>query len=151
MSGRLSNQAQNDLMLLLFNNTAWSTVGGSGGIPGSSPAGSFYCALHTADPTAAGNQSSSEAAYTGYARQAVARSSGGWTVSGSSPTSATNTAAITFPLCTGGAETETWFSIGVSPSGATEALFQGPLSPSLNVSNGIIPSFAIAACVCTMD
>jgi hypothetical protein len=38
-------------------------------------------------PTDAGSQTSSEATYTSYARVAVARTTGGWTVSGTSPTS----------------------------------------------------------------
>jgi hypothetical protein len=67
------------------------------------------------------------------------------------PTTAENVAAITFPACTGGSETETWFSVGVAVSGATVALFQGPLTSSLAVSSGITSSFAIDALTCTMD
>jgi len=151
MSGRLANTAQSDLMKLLFQNTAWANVGNAGGLLGSSVAGSFYVSLHTADPGAAGSQTTSEAAYTSYARVAVARSTGGWTVSGSSPTSVTNAAAVTFPAATGGSETETWFTVGRDSSAAGEALFQGPLTSSLAVSSGITPSFAIGACTCTMD
>jgi hypothetical protein len=151
VSGRLGNAAQNALMLLLFNNTAWANVGNTAGLQPSGAAGSLFVALHTADPGAAGTQATSEAAYSGYARQAVARSSGGWTVSGSSPTGATNTAAVTFPASLSGPETEANFSVGLQASGATQYMFTGPLTSSLVVNSGITPSFAISACTCTMD
>ena len=152
MSGRLSNASQSDLLKLLFQNVAWANVGNTAGLQPSSAPGNFYIALHTADPGAAGNQHTSEANYTSYARQGVARSSAGWVISGSSPTAATNAAVIAFPACTGGSETETWFSLGVDVSSLTgEALFQGPLTASLAVSSGITPSFAIGALTCTMD
>lgn len=151
MSGRMPNSFQNSIMLLLFNNTAIANVGSVAGLQPSSSAGSLYVGLNTADPGAAGTQATSEAAYTSYARQAVARSGAGWTISGSSPTSAQNTAAVTFPACTGSSETETWFTVGLQSSGATVAMFQGPLTSSLAVSSGITPSFAIDACTCTID
>jgi hypothetical protein len=146
----MSNTAESDLLLLLFNNTTWSNVGNSGGLAGSGAAGSFYVSLHTATLSGASNQSTSEAAYTSYARVAVARSSGGWTKSGSSPTQVANTAAVTFPACTGGSETETYFVIGRDSSSTGEVLWYGTLTSSLAVSNGITPSFAIGALVATL-
>ena len=77
-----SNSSENNLMLLVFNNTAWANVGNAGGLLPSSVAGSFYISLHTADPGETGSQTTSEANYTGYARVGVARSSAGFTVSG---------------------------------------------------------------------
>lgn len=136
MSGRIGNSAQSDILKLIFQNTAWANVGNTAGLQPSSAAGSFYVALHTADPGAGGTQATSEAAYTGYARVAVARSSGGWTLTGSSPTTSENTAAVTFPACTGGSETETWFSIGTQVSGATEYIYAGPLGVNTTIAAG---------------
>jgi len=106
-----------------------------------SPLTNLYVSLHTADPTAAGNQGSSEAAYTGYARVAVARTTSGWSITGET---ITNVGAINFPACTGGSETETYVGVGVS--GTTHdsgtLLWSGPLTSSLAVSNGITPSIA---------
>jgi hypothetical protein len=147
----LSNAAQTSILELLFENTAYANVGNSGGIQPSSAAGSFYIALHTASPGEGGSQSTSEAAYTGYARVAVSRAPGSWTLTGSSPTTIENAAAITFPACTGGSETETYFSIGLESSGATPILVYGSLTSSLAVSNGITPSFAINALTCTAN
>lgn len=146
-----SNTTESDLLLLLFNNTNDALVGDATGLRGSTTAGSFYIALHTADPGEAGDQTTSEATYTGYARVAVARTSGGWTISGTAPTQAANAAAINFAACTGGSNTITHFSVGVASSGASKIIYSGALTASLAVSNGITPSFAIGALVCTED
>lgn len=146
-----ANTAEADVLKLIFQNTNWANVGDATGLRGSSTAGSFYISLHTANPGQAGNQTTSEAAYTSYARQAVARSSGGWTVTGSNPTTAENAAAISFPQCTGGSETETYFVVGRDSSGNGEILLYGALTSSLAVSNGITPSFAINALTCTLQ
>jgi hypothetical protein len=152
MSGRLGNTAQADMLKLLFQNVSWANVGNAGGILQSTVAGSLYVSLHTADPGAGGGQNTSEAAYTGYARVAVARSSGGWTVTGSSPTTAENAAAVTFPQSSSGPESETWFTVGRdSGTSAGEPMFQGPLGSTLVVNNLITPSFAINALLCTLD
>ena len=104
-----------------------------------SPATNLYVSLHTADPGPAGNQQTSEAAYTSYARVAVARTSGGWSIAGET---ISNVSAVTFPTATGGSETETFAGIGLASSGAGTLLYSGALTASLAVSNGITPSFA---------
>lgn len=127
------------LLELLLQNLALANIGDASGLQPSSAAGDLYIALHTATPGAGGNQSTNEAAYTGYARVGVVRSSAGWAVSGDAYS---NTAAITFGACTAGSETETYFSIGTSSTGAGEILLFGALTSSLAVSAGITPSFA---------
>jgi hypothetical protein len=144
-----SNAWQNDILLLLFNNTTAPNIGDVTGLVGSGTVGNLYVSLHTADPTAAGNQTSNEANYTGYARVAVARTSGGWTVSGSSPTQVTNAGTVTFPLCTGGTNTVTYVGVGTAASGAGVLLYSGPLSSSLAISNNITPAFSATALVLT--
>ena len=146
-----SNTFESDVLLLLLNNTNIANLGDATGVRGSSTAGSVYIALHTADPGETGNQTTSEATYTSYARVAVARSSGGWTISGTAPTQAANAAAVNFPACTGGSNTITHFSIGRDTSGTGEILLSGALTVSLAVSTGITPSFAIGALVATCD
>lgn len=134
-----SDSLENAWLLLLLQNTNIANVGDATGLRGSSTAGSLYVSLHTADPGEAGAQNTSEATYTSYARVAVARSSGGWTVSADA---ASNAAAVTFPACTGGSNTITHFGVGTASSGAGVLLYKGALSASLAVSNGITPSFA---------
>jgi len=141
-----SNSWENGLLLLLLNNTDFATVGDATGLQGSTTAGSLYVGLHTADPGEAGNQSTSEADYTGYARVAVARSGAGWTVSGNA---ASNAAAITFGACTGGTNTITHFSVGTAASGTGVLLYSGTCS--LSVSTGITPEFATGELDITED
>lgn len=140
-----SNTTENNLLLLIFNATAWVNMADNAA---SSPLTNLYVALHTADPGEAGTGTTSEAAYTSYARVAVARTSGGWTVSGAT---VSNAAAVTFPACTGSSATCTYFSITVASSGASTILYSGALTSSLAVSNGITPSFAIGALTVTED
>lgn len=147
----LSNSSENNLLRLLFTNTAWANLGDATGAVGSTAPGSFFISLHTADPGEAGDQTTSEATYTGYARVAVARSAGGWTVSGTAPTQAANTAVVTFAACTAGANTVTFFSIGRATSGVGEIIISGALTSSLAVSAGITPTFATGALVATAD
>lgn len=135
-----SDDWEADLIKLVFNNTGVANIGDATGLVPSGGAGSLYVALHTADPGEAGKQNTSEATYTGYARVAVARTSGGWTVSGDT---ATNAAAVVFGLCTAGSSTVTHFSVGYQVSGATKMLYSGALGASLAISAGITPSFAI--------
>ncbi|SRR5258706_6500190 len=146
-----SNTWESDLLLLVFNNTTASLIGDATGIVGSSAAGSLYVSLHTADPGETGDQTTSEATYTGHNRVAVARTSGGWTISGTAPTQAANAATVTFAQCTGGTNTITHFGIGTATSGAGKLLYSGALNASLAVANLIIPTFIAGTLVITED
>jgi len=134
-----SNTFENDLLQLLFNNVDIADIGDAGGIQNSAAAGSLYIALHTADPGEAGNATTNETAYTGYARVAVARTIGGWTVAGNA---VTNTAQVTFPQCGVTGATITHASVTTASSGASKILYSGALSSSLAVANQITPFFA---------
>lgn len=139
------NTFENELLLLIFNGTAIADLAEN---DATSPLTDLYVALHIADPGEAGAQNASEATYTGYARVAVARTSGGWTVSANA---VSNAAAITFGACTAGSSTVTYFSVGVAISGATKILYSGALTASLAVTSGITPSFAIGELDVTED
>ena len=136
MTGTASTFA-NDLLLLLFQGTTITSVAANA----TSPITSIFVSLHTADPTS-GNQTTSEAAYTGYARVGVVRTSSGWTVS-------TNTvvpvATISFPAATGGSETEAYAGLGTLTSGAGLLMFTGAISPTIAVSNGVTPQLTTAS------
>jgi hypothetical protein len=104
-----------------------------------SPITNTYLSLHTATP-ASGNQTTSEAAYTSYARQALIRSTStpGFTIS---TNVATLAASTSFPASTGSpSETETFAGVGKAVSGATELYFYGSLSPTISVlAAGVTP------------
>lgn len=122
---------ENLLLLGVFQNADITGVS-----RGAAVAGSLYVSLHTADPTEEGSQTSSEIGYTSYVRTAVARSSAGWTVTGSSVVSAS---AVVFATCTGGSGTATHFGIGTSLSGAGQLLYAGAISPTIACANGVTP------------
>lgn len=139
-----SNAWENGLMLLVFNNTNFALVGDATGLRGSSTAGSLYVSLHTADPGEAGDQTTSEAAYTSYARVAVARSGAGFTVTANS---VSPVASIDFPAGTGGSGTVTHFGIGTSPSGAGVLLWSGTVTANIVTGSGITPKLTTASTV----
>lgn len=130
------NTFENDLLLLIFNATPIANLADNAA---SSPLTSLFVSLHTADPGEAGTMATSEATYTSYARVGVARTSGGWTVTGNA---VTNAALVQFPQCTGGSNAITHFSVGVASSGSVKVLYKGALGSTLNVSSGIQPQFA---------
>ena len=132
---------ENSLLQLIFNATAIATIAQNNT---TSPLTSLYVSLHTADPTSTGSQNTSEATYTGYARVAVARTSGGWVVSSNSVSPA---ATISFPACTGGTNTITNWSVGTASTGAGEILYTGPVTPNISVSSGVTPQLTTASTI----
>ncbi len=131
-----SNTWENDLLKLLFQNTAVSLVGDASGLQPSATTGSLYVSLHTADPGETGDQSTNEITYTSYARVAVARTVGGWIITANSVSPAS---AIVFPAGTGGSGTATHFAVGASSSGAGKLLYKGTITPSIVCGNGVTP------------
>jgi hypothetical protein len=129
----LGNTFENDLAKLIFNATAIANIADNAA---SSPLTNLYVAFHTADPGEAGDQTTSETTYTSYARVAVARTSGGWTVTNNSVSPAANVDA---PQCTGSTATLTHFSVGTASSGTGKLLGSGTLTPNISVSTGVTP------------
>jgi len=140
----LTNEAEANLVLLLFNNTNWANIGDATGLRGSTTAGVFYTSLHTADPGETGDQTTSEANYTGYSRVSVNRASGAGGFTCATDT-ASNTSAVPFGACTAGSSTCTHFGIGTGSSGAGHLVASGALTASLAVTAGITPSAAAGA------
>jgi len=128
-----SDTFENDLVKLLFNGTGISNIADNAA---TSPATVLWLALHSADPGEAGTQTTSEVAYTGYARVSVARTSAGWAVSGNQ---ASLVAAAVFPACTAGSATAGFWSIGTAQTGAGKVLYSGTISPTISISNGVTP------------
>lgn len=125
---------ENDLLKLIFNATAIANIADNAA---TSPLTSLYVSLHTADPGEAGDQTTNETGYTGYARMAVARTSGGFTVAANSVSPVAN---IDFGECTavpGAAITH--FGIGTAASGAGKLLYSGTMTPNITMAAGVIP------------
>lgn len=146
MAGK-SDTFENDLLKLILNGTAISTIADNAA---STPLTNLYIALHTADPQAGANegssQTTSEATYTGYARQPVARTTAGWTIAtdAAGVTRATLTSAIAFGTATAGNNTITHFSVGTAASGTGKILYAGTVSPNIAVTPGVQPQLTTA-------
>ncbi len=139
-----SNYLQAAYLDLIFNAAAIANIADNAA---SAPLTNLYVSLHTADPTTSGNQTSSEITYTSYARVAVARTSGGWTISGTSPTVCSPNATISFPAGTGGSGTATYFAVGTASSGTGHLLYSGAISPSIVCGSGITPQLTSASTI----
>jgi hypothetical protein len=108
-----------------------------------------YVALYTSSPGAGGSANTNEVAYTTYARVALGTGVGS-AFPASSSGSATNTAAITFPVLTsGGPVTVTHFAIVDSASGAGNIISFNALTVSRTFANGDTPSFPIGSLTIT--
>jgi hypothetical protein len=126
------NTFENDVLKLIFNATAIADLAQD---DASSPATTLTVALHTADPGEAGDQTTSETAYTGYARVAVARTTGGWTVTNNSVSPVAN---IDFGECTASPGAAiTHFSVGTGTG--NKLLYKGTVTPNITMAAGVIP------------
>jgi len=135
------NTYENDLLKLIFNATAIANIADNAA---SSPLTNLYVSLHTADPGEAGAQNTTEATYTGYARVAVARTAGGWAVSGNN---VAPVATIAFPVGSAGSDTVTHFGVGTAISGAGKLLYSGTVTPNIGTGAGIVPQLTTATTI----
>lgn len=133
-----STDCCNRVLNLMYRATAWPNVADNAA---ASPLTNVVVALHTASLTAATNsQAENEVAYTNYARQNVARSTG-WAAASGGTTS--NAALLQFPQsgATGGTLHTT--STGTTISGATPVWHYGALNSPITIgaSASITPQF----------
>jgi hypothetical protein len=147
----IADATESAILALIFNATAWANYADNAA---TSPQTNIGVALHTADPGDTGTASTSEIAYTGYTRVNVARTTGGWTVSGTSPTQVAPVAAISFPAGTAGSGTATFFSTSKSnaspPTGAQAILWSGTVTPNIVTGSGVTPQLSTASTI-TLD
>ena len=107
----------------------------------------IYMALCTATPTDASTGTSiTEANYTGYARKEILATDLSAAASGSK----TNSAAITFAACTGGASTIIGFAI-VDALTLGNILYWGTVTSKVIDTSNTPPTIAIGALVVTED
>lgn len=154
MAGK-SDYLELNYLKLLFNATAFANIADNAA---GSPLTNLYVALHTADPGDGGSQTTNEVTtgqYALYARVAVARTSGGWTVTATgSPavTSVSPVATVAFPTtnATGTGCTASYFSVGTDISGAGHLLYAGAITPGIIIpatTAGIIPQLTTASTI----
>lgn len=137
------NTFETELLAHILNNADVALIGDAVGLRGSTVAGSLYLSLHTADPGEAGDQTTSEVAYTSYTRVAQARATA-WTVAAGVATLAANT---DFPAGTGGTGTATHFGLGTASSGVGKLLYKGTVTPNIVCGNGVTPRLTTASTI----
>lgn len=141
----ISNTTEDAILNLVFRAVAWANYADNAA---SAPQTTHDVALHTADPGDAGSMSTSEAAYTSYARASIGRTTGAW--SASSGGSVSPSANIVFPTGTGGSGTGTFFSVGKAGGGAAAILWSGTVTPNIAFGNGVQPQLSTATAI-TLD
>lgn len=134
-----TNAFETSMLALFFNATAIADVADD---DQTTPVTTLTISLHTADPGEAGTMATSEAAYTSYTRKTVARTSGGFTVSGNTAVLVAN---LDFPTATGGTETITHFGIGTGVS--DNLMWSGTVTPNISVVSGVTPRLTTASLV----
>ena len=137
-----STDACNKILNLMYRAAAWANVADNAA---ASPLTNVYVALHTATLTAATNsQAENEVAYTNYARQAVARSTG-WSAGSGGATN--NAALLQFPQSGATGATLAAVSTGTTVSGATPVWHYGTLNSPITIgaSASITPQFLAGA------
>lgn len=165
MADNKTSSFENEVLKLIFNNTDIAKIGDTAGLQNSVTEGSLYVVLFTSDPCASdvaptldgsNNRFATEvtaAQYADYARVAVARNSGGWTVATSGiANTVKNTATISFPQMTSGAGctvTHAGIAKVAIPTGGAgvvaDLIIYGILNANLAVSVGVTPQFAANA------
>lgn len=137
----MSSNYSHQYLLLIFNAVGIPNIADNAA---SSPLTNFYVALHSADPTATGNQSTNEIAYTTYARVAVARTAGGWTVTNNAVSPVAN---IAFPVVLAGNTVATFWSVGELSVGLGEIIYSGPISPNITIAVGVVPELTTTSTI----
>ncbi len=134
------NGSETSLLNLVLAAKTWTSVAAA-----STASTTIWVSLHTADPGDAGDQSTSEATYGGYARIATNRTTVDWNVASGS---ASPLAAITFPTCTSSTtQSITHFSVGLSSSGAGTAIYNGTVTQNISMNTGVTPSLTTASAI----
>lgn len=141
MASGKGNTTSANFLKLLYQAVAWANVADNAS---GSPLTNIYWGLQTASAGASGSQTTNEAAYGSYARQAVARSSGGHSISGQT---ISPVATVSFPQASSGSETETDFHTGSAVSGAGVIFHFGTISPTIAVANGVTPQLTTASAI----
>jgi hypothetical protein len=139
-----SNALETSLLALLFNATPIADLADN---DATSPATTLTVSLHTADPGEGGTMTTSETAYTGYARVTVARTSGGFTVASGAVTLVAN---LDFGECTASPGAAiTHFGIGTGVS--NNLMYSGTVTPNIALAVGVIPRLKNTAAIVTED
>jgi hypothetical protein len=128
-----SDNFENDLAKLFFQAINWANVADDAA---SAPITNWEMSLHSASPGDAGDQTTNEIGYTGYNREPVARTSGGWSVTGGVASLVSN---LDFDPGTGGSGTATHMGLGNANTGTGRLQLYGTVTPNIVCGDGVTP------------
>lgn len=137
-----SNTFENDWLKLIFNAVAIPLIADNAA---TTPLTGLFVSLHTADPGEAGDQTTSETAYTGYLRVAVARTTAGWTVTANSVSPASE---VLFGPCTalpGGNITHV--CVGTAATGPGSVLYRATMTPNISMAVTVAPRISVSSTI----
>lgn len=141
-----SNYLENAILNLIFRAVAIANIADNAA---ASPLTNLYWSLHTADPGEAGTQATSETTYGSYARQPVARTTGGMSAATAGSTSPA--ANVSFPAASSPTlptvSSITYAGIGQDLAGGGNLFYSGPVTPNINVSTGVQPILTTASAI----
>jgi hypothetical protein len=137
-----ADQYETDVLAVLFTATALATVFQN---HVTSPIVSIFVSLHTTPgPADTGDQTTLETSYGGYVREAVVRTSGGWTVATGSCSPVAN---IDFVEATSGTPTLTHAAFGRLVTTAGQIFYHGTVTPNIVVATGVTPRLTTASTI----
>lgn len=140
MAGKATLCSTN-ILKLMYNATAWANVADNAA---SSPFTNVYWTLHTASPGVSGDQTTSETTYTSYARQAVARTTGGHSVASGVCSPVAN---VVFPVSTSGTPTITHFGTGTASTSTGTLWHFGTVTPNIVVSTSVVQTLTTGSTI----
>jgi hypothetical protein len=138
----IADATESNILKMIYQAVSWANIAQNG----TTPDANTSVALHLSDPGDTGNMDSVPATYTGYVRATVARTSGGWSVSGTAPTVCSPVAAISFGAGTAGSGTVSHFSTG-KLGAASDIFFTGTVTPNIVTGNGVTPQLTTATTI----
>lgn len=125
-----------DLLKLILTATPIANIADNAA---SSPLTTWYVSAHTASPGAAGDQTTNECAYAGYARIAITRDTDGFTVVSAV---GDNDALLSFGQCVANPGSNiTHIGFGTASSGAGSLKIFGELNAPIIMQVGSVPIF----------
>ncbi len=137
------NNAEQSVMVLIFNSTAWANIAEN---DTTAPETDLGTALHTASPAEGGTQLTNEATYGSYVRVDLTRTNASaWSVAAGVASPVAN---IDFAEASSGSETITDFSLGEAAN--DNLIFYGTVTPNIVVSTGVTPRLTTASTI-TLD
>lgn len=145
-----SNSFETQFLQHLFENASIANVGDASGLPASATEGSFYLRLYTSAVAVNDSTIGTEASYTGYTQQTLARNNTVWTVSGANVQNAND---ISFPQNTGASQTIRYWALWKTSGGSADAdrLFWGQFDSDLVVGTNVTPKILAGGLSLTED